>query len=159
MAQSFRDLKVWQEGVVLAKDIYLMTNEFPKSELYGLTSQMRRCSVSVPANIAEGSGRGSKKDFVQFLHIAQGSLRELETYLLLCEEIGLMTSIAISPLLTQVETVGKMLLGLLRSLETSKTSNWQGATSNRFLALYPDPRDTDRLPIVRRKQATAAGHN
>jgi four helix bundle protein len=123
MAQSFRDLKVWQEGMLLAKDIYLMTNEFPKSELYGLTSQMRRCSVSVPANIAEGSGRGSKKDFVQFLHIAQGSLRELETYLLLCEEIGLMTSIAISPLLTQVETVGKMLLGLLRSLETSKTSN------------------------------------
>src|SRR5688572_10826237 len=87
--RSFRDLLVWQQAMTLAKDCYFLTKGFPKEELYGMTSQMRRAAASVPANIAEGSGRGSRKDYQQFLRIALGSLRELETYLLLCTTVEL----------------------------------------------------------------------
>lgn len=76
---SFKDLLVWRRGVELAIATYKLTANFPKEEVYGLTSQMRRASVSVPSNIAEGSIRGSKKDFCHFLRIASGSVAELET--------------------------------------------------------------------------------
>jgi four helix bundle protein len=85
--RGFRELLVWRQAMDLARDCYLLTKHLPKEELYGLTSQMRRAAVSVPANIAEGNGRRTRKDYVGFLRIAQGSLRELETYLILVEEV------------------------------------------------------------------------
>jgi four helix bundle protein len=115
--KSFRDLLVWKQAMQLAKDCYLLTQEFPKAELYGMTGQMRRAAVSIPANIAEGSGRGSRKDYQQFLRIAQGSLRELETYLLLCPAIEMATSEQVQPLLEQQESIGKLLRALIQSLE------------------------------------------
>lgn len=115
--KSFRDLIVWQQAMALVKQVYLLTKSFPKEETYGLTSQMRRAAVSVPANIAEGSGRGTRKDYQQFLRIAQGSLREVETYLLLLPDISLATMPQTQPLLTQLESVSKLLRRLIESLE------------------------------------------
>lgn len=88
MKRTHEGLQVWQEGMALAKDVYAVTASFPKEEMYGLTSQMRRAAVSVPSNIAEGAARGSKKEFLQFLVIARGSLMELETQILLSKDLG-----------------------------------------------------------------------
>ena len=114
--RSFRGLLVWQQAMDLAKECYFLTKSFAKEELYGLTSQMRRAAVSVPANIAEGSGRTTRKDYVNFLRIAQGSLRELETYLLLVPTINLVNRENIQPFLTQAESVAKLLNRLIQSL-------------------------------------------
>jgi four helix bundle protein len=100
----------------LAKSSYVLTKKFPREELYGLTSQIRRAAVSIPANIAEGSGRTTKKDFVNFLRIAQGSLRELETYLLLTTEMNLVIPEMTTSLLAQVESVGRLLNRLIQAL-------------------------------------------
>ncbi len=88
--ESYRDLRVWQAAIDLSVECYTLTNDFPKSEIYGMASQIRRSSVSVAANIAEGYGRNSRGSFVQFLKVAQGSLKELETHLIICERVGLM---------------------------------------------------------------------
>jgi four helix bundle protein len=85
--QSYRDLKVWQEAVNLAEICYCFTKNFPKEELYGMTSQIRRASVSIAANIAEGYGRKTRGEYIQFLYIAQGSLKELETHLLISQRV------------------------------------------------------------------------
>ena len=87
MPESYRDLIAWQRAKSLALDVYLFTRKFPKDEIYGLTSQMRRAAVSVPSNIAEGKGRYSKKEFLQFLYLARGSLLELETQLLIAHDL------------------------------------------------------------------------
>ena len=78
---SHKDLKVYQEALLLVKDIYFITSNFPKEELYGLTSQMKRCAISIPSNIAEGSGRKGNAELIRFLYISLGSLSELETQL------------------------------------------------------------------------------
>ncbi len=96
--------------------IYKITNTFPDTERFGLTSQLRRCSVSVPSNIAEGWGRKSSKSFVGFLHIAQGSLCELETQLILAEELGFTSPGGTVQTKIIIEEIGKMLVGLERSL-------------------------------------------
>ncbi len=83
-----KELKVWQESIDLVSSIYSFTKKFPKDELYGLTSQSNRASVSIPANIAEGAGRNSNKEFVQFLSIAMGSSAEVETLLIISEKQG-----------------------------------------------------------------------
>jgi four helix bundle protein len=83
-----KDLIVWQKSMELAREVYLLTKEFPKEETYGLVSQMRRAAVSVPSNIAEGSARSTDKSFQQFLSIAYGSALEIETQLLLCDTFG-----------------------------------------------------------------------
>ena len=88
--QSFKDLKVWQLGMDLSVEMYRVTGSFPKAEIFGLTSQIRRAAVSVPANIAEGWGREGTKEFIQFLRHAQGSLSELETHLILGERLQLL---------------------------------------------------------------------
>jgi four helix bundle protein len=85
---SYRKLIVWQKSMTLAKDIYTLTKSFPKEEIYGLVSQLRRCAVSIPSNIAEGRGRGGDKEFVRFLQIALGSLYELQTQLELSIALG-----------------------------------------------------------------------
>ena len=117
---SFKDLLVWKQAMQLAKACYLVTRSFPKEELYGLTAQIRRASSSIPANIAEGSGRGSRRDYVQFLRVAQGSVRELETHLLLSVEVNLVAPQAIGPIQKQVESVAILLGKLIRALSAPK---------------------------------------
>ena len=90
---SYRDLIVWQKAMELVKDTYLLTKIFPKEEFYGLTSQIRRCAISIPSNIAEGRGRNSDKEFVRFLQISLGSLYELQTQLELSLELGYVSNI------------------------------------------------------------------
>jgi four helix bundle protein len=85
--QTYKDLQIWQRSMELVASVYTLTEKLPQQEQYGLISQIRRCSVSIPSNIAEGSGRGSPKDFAQFLRIARGSLYELDTQLLLMENL------------------------------------------------------------------------
>ncbi len=98
----------------LAAQVYSLTAKFPKEELYGLTSQIRRSAVSIPSNIAEGAARHSRKEFIQFLHIASGSVAELETQFLLAIQIGLLSG---DHIISHVEELRKLLLVLLRSLK------------------------------------------
>ncbi len=107
---DFRKLIVWQKSISLAKLIYLLTQKLPTEEKFGLISQMRRCAVSVPSNIAEGSKRRTKKDFTQFLKIASGSLAELETQLLLTEEIYNLKNEEINFLLKEVQRMTESLM-------------------------------------------------
>lgn len=111
---SFKDLSVWQKSMSLAKDVYEITRSLPKSEEYGLSSQIRRSAVSIPSNIAEGSKRGSTKDFCQFLRMAQGSAAELETQLLLLNSIY--DNIRTNELLESLLEVQKMLSVLIKRL-------------------------------------------
>jgi len=87
MSHRFKKIAAWQMGMELARAVYTLTSSLPQEEIYGLTAQLRRASVSVPSNIAEGAGRGSNADFARFLHIAIGSLNEVETQLLLADQI------------------------------------------------------------------------
>lgn len=116
--ESYRDLLVWQKGMSLAKECYFLTREFPKEEMYGMTSQVRRAATSVPANIAEGYGREGTRDYIRFLRIAQGSLKELETHLLLAADVEIITRTRVNPLLASAEEVGRMLRALVRSLQS-----------------------------------------
>jgi four helix bundle protein len=115
--RSYRDLKVWQDGMTLVEGCYRFSKELPKEELFGLTSQMRRAAVSVPANIAEGYGRDSKGSYVNFLKTAQGSLKELETHLILAPRLKFGTVDLADRLLAQCETLGRMLRALIRNLQ------------------------------------------
>ncbi|MGQ0533805.1 MAG: four helix bundle protein [Caulobacteraceae bacterium] len=112
--RSYRDLVAWQQAMDLAVTVYEVTQDWPRAELYGLTSQARRSATSVPANIAEGYGRDNLGSYLQFLRIAQGSLKELETHILIAERIGLTDNA--EPLLNQTDTVGRILGGLIRKL-------------------------------------------
>ncbi|MEX2570748.1 MAG: four helix bundle protein, partial [Gemmatimonadota bacterium] len=116
MIESYRDLLVWQKGMELATACYRLSGDFPPSELYGLTLQLRKSAVSVPANIAEGRGRRSTREFIRFVDIAYGSLAELQTHILLATRLGHCTEGAAEPLLALSDEVGMMLNGLRRSL-------------------------------------------
>ena len=119
---DYRDLEVWERGMWIVQQVYLLTQEFPPAELYGMTSQMRRAAVSIPANIAEGWGRRYTAEFIQFLRRANGSRAELETLLLLSSQVNLCPAQAIHPLLEALEIVGKQLTNLERSLQRRKNS-------------------------------------
>ena len=119
MLDSYRDLKVWQKGIHLVVECYRCTSAFPKSETYGLTSQIRRAAASIPANSAEGYGRGSRKQYVQFLPIAQGSLKELETHLIIAERLSYRTKSQNELLLSHTAEIGRMLTSLIRKLKES----------------------------------------
>jgi len=121
--ESYKDLDVWQVAMTLAQECYLLTTHFPKDEMYGMAAQIRRAAVSIPANIAEGYGRDQTGSFVQFLRIAQGSARELETHLILAESIRLVDQQAVTPLQEPCERVSKMLRSLIRSLEARRANN------------------------------------
>jgi four helix bundle protein len=114
---SYRDLDVWRESMALAAACYRHTQGYPKAELFGLTSQIRRASSSVPANIAEGHGREHTGSFIQFLRIAQGSLKELETHLFLSQKVGITSQSETEPLIAHCETVGRVLRALVRALQ------------------------------------------
>jgi four helix bundle protein len=117
---SYRDLKVWQLAIEISVVCYEVTKAFPREEIYGLTSQIRRSSTSVAANIAEGFGRENNGSFVQFLRIAQGSLKELETHLIISERVGLMAADVLNEVLNRCEENGKMLGALIRSVQRKK---------------------------------------
>lgn len=114
--RSYRDLQVWEGGMRLAEACYLTTKAFPREEIYGITSQIRRSAASVPANVAEGYGRNSPKEFVRFLRIVQGSLKELETHLILASNVGLVTMEDSDRILRLCATVAKMLGALIRTV-------------------------------------------
>jgi len=110
-------LEVWKRSINLVTEIYKVTEGFPKSEMYGLTQQMRRAAVSIPSNIAEGAARNSIKEFQQFLSVAQGSIAELETQLFIAVNLKFIKSV--DNLLRELDEISKMLLGLSKSLRNS----------------------------------------
>jgi four helix bundle protein len=115
---SYRDLFVWQQAIELTAAAYEVTRAWPREELYGLTSQVRRAATSIPANIAEGYGRGTRGAYLQFLRVAQGSLKELETHLLVAQRVGVASEDAVAPVLSRSESVGKILRLLLHRLSS-----------------------------------------
>ncbi len=116
MGQSYRDLIAWRKSIELVVDIYRATKPFPKEELYGLVSQLRRAAVSVPSNIAEGQGRKSSAEFRHFLHTSSGSLMELETQLTIACLLGYITPDCEASLLRKTNEIGRIINGLLCSL-------------------------------------------
>ena len=126
MLDSYRGLLAWQKAMELVVETYRFSSSFPKEELYGLTSQLRRASVSVPSNIAEGYGRASRKEYLQFLYVAQGSLKETETQVILAQMLGYPSKGVTNKdgadkgepelLLEKAAVVGKLLGGLIRAL-------------------------------------------
>lgn len=117
---DYRDLEVWKLAMSIAREIYRLTAGFPKAELYGMTSQLRRAAVSIPANIAEGWGRRYTAEFIQFLRQANGSRTEVETLLILSNQVGLCTDRLTRPLLEKLQMLGKQLVMLERSLQRKK---------------------------------------
>jgi four helix bundle protein len=118
--KSYRELIAWQKAMDLAENVYRHTSRFPREEVYGLTSQIRRSAVSVPSNISEGQGRRSTRDFHHFLSIARGSLCEMETQVLLSERLGYLDARNASELLNQAAEVGRLINGLSKSLPHDK---------------------------------------
>lgn len=115
--RNFRNLEIWSQGIELVKQIYLVSKEFPSEERYGLRSQITRTTVSIPSNIAEGASRNSDVEFKRFLEIAMGSLFEVETQLVIVEEIGLVTSNKLKPIFELLEKEAKMINGLINKLK------------------------------------------
>ncbi len=113
---NFKELKVWQSSRQLVKEVYELTAGFPSSEKYGLISQLRRCVVSIPSNIAEGSGRNTDKDFAQFLNISLGSSYELETLLILSFDVDLISQDELEKLVLKLSEIQKMTFGLIKTL-------------------------------------------
>ena len=115
---TYKDLIVWKKGIELAKSIYLITNSFPKSEQFGLTSQMRRCAVSIPSNIAEGCGRNSDDELIHFLYIALGSSSELETQIIISVELNFLENEKAIECLTLLNEIIRMIAALIKSIKT-----------------------------------------
>jgi four helix bundle protein len=117
---NYRDLIVWTRGMDLAEVCYKLTNLLPGSEIYGLSSQIRRAAVSIPANIAEGHGRRNLGEYLQHLSIANGSLKELETHLLIATRLNYFAANEVAPALESCAEIGRMLSGLLQKLRQRK---------------------------------------
>ncbi len=115
---KFKELKVWLKAIELVTIIYAKTSNFPKEELYGITSQIRRSSISIPSNIAEGAGRKTKKEFSHFLDIARGSSFEVETQLLISKNLNYISEQSFEELTSELEEIQKMITGLQKSLNT-----------------------------------------
>ena len=125
--KSYRDLELWQKSMDLVVECYQITKKFPKAEIYGLTSQLQRAAVSIPANIAEGRERQYTKEFLQHLSIAYGSLAELEAHLQIAQRLDYLDMNHLKQMLDKTAEVGRMLNGLRKSLEKKGTQ------------LIPDP--------------------
>ena len=111
-----KELIAWQKAIELVEEVYKMTQTFPKEEMFGIISQMRRCSISIPSNIAEGHSRNSSGEFKQFLGIAKGSSAELETQLIIAQKLGYITNAKLGEVNSLLVDVRKLISGLLRSL-------------------------------------------
>lgn len=118
---DFRDLVVWQRAHELTLNVYAATKSFPRDELFGITSQLRRSVSSVPANIAEGNGRGGRREYLQFLIIARGSLNEVRYFILLASDLGYLIPQAYGELEGRCAEVSRLLAGLIRSLQVQRT--------------------------------------
>lgn len=105
---NLKELKIWNKAIDLTVEVYKATASFPKEEVYGLTSQIRRSAVSIPSNISEGAGRNSNKEFIHFLGIANGSSYELQTQLIISNKLNLISDLTLQPLLKEVEEIQKM---------------------------------------------------
>ena len=114
--KDHRDLLLWRKALDLTIDVYKTTKGFPRQEVFGLVSQLRRASVSVPSNIAEGTARRTTKEFIAFLHIARGSLAELDTQLSLARRLGYLTDAETNILVSQTDEVGRLLNAVLSGL-------------------------------------------
>ena len=114
--KTHKDLDVWKKSINIVTSVYKVTASFPKDELYGLTSQIRRSAVSIPSNIAEGAGRNHVNEFRQFLYIASGSAAELETQLIISEMLGYISNEKSQELIAELNTVSKMIQGLIKSI-------------------------------------------
>jgi four helix bundle protein len=123
MVRSYQDLIVWQKAMELVTEIYRVSQKFPKEEVFGLTSQIRRAAVSIPSNIAEGRGKFSKGDFQYFLGHARGSLSEVETQILIAKNLDYLTSTEINHIMELSSEVGRLLNGLLASIKKSSPDN------------------------------------
>ena len=118
MMHNFKELIVWKEAMRLAKTVYVFCLEFPADERFGLTTQIKRCAVSIPSNIAEGAGRNSDKDFLRFLSLSTGSIFELETQLLLASDFGFVESNKVNIILEDVAGLQKKLYRFSQQLES-----------------------------------------
>ncbi|QMS86472.1 four helix bundle protein (plasmid) [Nostoc edaphicum CCNP1411] len=114
---DFKDLKIWQKGIDIAEKCYFLTKLFPKDELYGMVQQIRRSAASIPANIAEGYGRRSTAEYIRFLNIAQGSLNELETHIILSQRVGLCSQTDIESIILLLREESRMIIALIKKLQ------------------------------------------
>ncbi|AWX45216.1 hypothetical protein HME9304_02228 [Flagellimonas maritima] len=112
--RNFRELEVWKEGRILVKKTYNLTKILPETERYGLTSQINRCAVSIPANIAEGCGKDSNKDFARFLQMSLGSSYELETHLILCEDLRFIAPEELEPIIDSIQLLQRRIASLIK---------------------------------------------
>ena len=119
--ESFKDLIVWQKGIELVNEIYKVTKPFPKEEMYGLTSQIRRAAISIPANIAEGWGRGTTKNYIQFLEISRGSLFELNTLIIISYNQEYLNREICDEIEDKLNETGRMLNTLITTLENKNS--------------------------------------
>lgn len=117
--KTHRDLKVWNNSISLVTKVYKITNDFPREELFGLTSQIRRSAVSIPSNIAEGAARTSKKEFLNFLSIALGSSSELETQLIISKNLNFISNDNYQVLINDLNEIQKMIHGLMNNLKST----------------------------------------
>jgi four helix bundle protein len=117
--RDFRQIKVWEKSHQLTVEIYLLTRAFPREELFGLTSQIRRSCASIPANIAEGCGRGSNKEYAYFLQIAMGSATELDYHILLAKDVGYLNEIIYNKHYNQILEIKRMLASLLQKVRNA----------------------------------------
>ncbi len=115
--KTYKELDVWKKARAFVKEIYIITRDFPNEEKYGLMSQMRRCAVSIPSNIAEGYGRQFKKETVQFLHISRGSLYELETQMYIAYDLSFISEEKLNILIADLEECRRLLSGLINYFE------------------------------------------
>jgi four helix bundle protein len=118
---SYKELLVWQKAIELSKEVYILTDQFPKEEIFGITSQMRRSSISIPSNIAEGRHRKTKKDFIQFLHIALGSGAELETQIEIAKILPKTKNLDFSKVSSLLSDTMKMLHGMINALNKAES--------------------------------------
>jgi len=124
MLKNYKELKVWQKSYELCLEIYRITAKFPKEEIYGLTSQIRKSVVSIPSNIAEGYGRKTTLDYIRMLYISYGSVCELETQILLAGDLDLIEKSELGPLKKDIAEIERMLKALIKSLENKPLNPW-----------------------------------
>ena len=113
MVRNFKGLDVWNIAIKVGKRVYEISDKFPKSEIYGLSSQLRRAAVSISSNIAEGCGRKTNKDFANFLHISMGSIREVESQLFISKELGYLSENDLKEMESELNELGRMLMGFI----------------------------------------------
>jgi four helix bundle protein len=116
----YRELILWQRAMELVLEIYRVTQQFPPTEVYGLSNQLRRAAVSIPSNIAEGQGRGGATDFAHYLRIANGSRQEVETQLMIAQRLGYIQAATMENVTMLIEETGRLLSGLLKSIASNK---------------------------------------